>query len=61
MSLEARLANMRRYRDEAMQHPIKNKLYIEDLNISIAMFEKHIANGKPIIQQGWVDKEEESV
>ena len=56
MSLETRLARCKSYRDEAMKHPIENKLYIQDLELSIEMFEKAIR--KPIlIQKGWADEE----
>ena len=56
MSLEARLARCIAYRNEAMKQPEANRLYIEDLNLSIDMFSKAIA--KPVlIQKGWADEE----
>lgn len=56
MSLQSRLETMKKYREEALKKPKANKLYIEDLDLSIAMFEKQIANGNSyIIQSGWLD------
>lgn len=40
MSIESRLKDMYRYRDEALRDPIANKLYLEDLALSIPMFEQ---------------------
>jgi len=40
MSIESRLQNMYRYRDEALKDPVANKLYLEDLAISIPEFER---------------------
>lgn len=57
MSIETRLANMKRYLEEALKHPQKNKLYIEDLSISIPMFEKAIRNNTIVVQKGFVDSE----
>lgn len=63
MSLETRLARCIAYRNKAMELPIENALYIEDLNLSIEMFSKSIAStplladGKPIINKGWEDEE----
>ncbi len=57
MSIESRLKDMYRYRDEAMKDPKANKLYLEDLAISISMFERmaqqpnkeiSILNGFPV-------------
>ena len=59
MSLEARLERCKAYREEALRHPIKNKLYIEDLELSIAMFEQAIKQST--IRSGRLDSEEESV
>lgn len=59
MTLEHRLARCKVYREEALKQPRVNKLYIEDLNLSIAMFEKACINSS--IQHGWVDSEEKSV
>lgn len=56
MSLEHRLNRCIAYRNEAMKQPEANKLYIEDLNLSIDMFSKAIA--KPVLlQKGWADEE----
>ena len=59
MSLEARLKRCKAYREQALKHPVKNKLYIEDLDLSIAMLERAIK--RSIIQSGWLDSEEENV
>ena len=56
MTLEHRLARCKAYREEALKQPRVNKLYIEDLDLSIAMFEQACVN--PSIQHGWVDSEE---
>lgn len=37
---------MYRYRDEAMKDPVANKFYLEDLAVSIPMFEKAIKQPK---------------
>ena len=55
MSLEQRLARCIAYRDEAMKQPEDNKLYIEDLNLSIALFEQ-CKTYPSIIQKGWADE-----
>ena len=60
MTIETRLTNMRTYREEALKHPIANRLYLEDLEISIVMFEKAVKNKRSeniIIQKGFVDSE----
>lgn len=57
MSLQQRLANCKQYREEAMKHPIKNKLYIEDLELSIAMFESAVKTNSIIVGNGWIDNE----
>ena len=49
MTLETRLATMKRYREEAMKQPLANRLYIEDLDLSIAMFEAQKDKGYPVI------------
>ena len=49
MTLEIRLATMKRYREEAMKHPLANRLYIEDLDLSIAMFEAQKDKDYPVI------------
>lgn len=54
MTIETRLANMKAYREEALKYPQKNKLYIEDLNLSINMFEKQLKTSKPVLQSGWL-------
>lgn len=59
MNLEARLERCKAYFEEALKHPVKNKLYIEDLELSIAMFERAIKQSA--IQSGWINNEEESV
>ncbi len=59
MILEHRLVRCKSYREEALKQPRINKLYIEDLDLSIAMFEQACIN--PSIQHGWVDSEEEGV
>ena len=41
MKLETRLITMKQYLAEALLSPEENKLYIEDLNLSIAHFEKY--------------------
>lgn len=63
MTIETRLANMRKYREQALKQPNKNKLYIEDLDISIAMFEKAVTNSAKmeiVVQKGF-DLSEEGV
>jgi hypothetical protein len=56
-SIEARLKQMKKYRKEALLSPEENKLYIEDLNLSIKLFESQVRNGV-IINEGWLDSEE---
>ena len=63
MTIETRLKLMKEYRLEALADPDTNKLYIEDLELSIAMFEKAVKNkryNKTIIEKGF-DLSEESV
>ena len=63
MNIETRLKLMKEYHLEALADPVTNKLYIEDLELSIAMFEKAIKNkryNKAIIEKGF-DLSEESV
>lgn len=55
--IEARLKQMKNYLKEAMQNPIANRLYIEDLNLSIAAFEEQVKYANPMVQKGWVDSE----
>lgn len=54
MTIETRLANMKRYLEQALKQPNKNKLYIEDLQLSIPMFEEAIRNNKVVVQKGFV-------
>ena len=53
MLLETRLARCIAYRDEAMKEPEENRLYIEDLNLSIKMFSEAVK--KPEVRKGWED------
>lgn len=57
MIIETRLANMKKYLEKALKQPNKNKLYIEDLQLSIRMFEEAIRNNKVVVQKGFVDSE----
>ncbi len=57
MLLETRLARCIAYRDEALKHPEENKLYIEDLNLSIKMFSaatRSFASEEILVRKGWV-------
>ena len=56
MNPRTRLANCKAYQKEALKNPIANRLYLEDLELSIKMFEEQVE-----MQTGWVDSEEESV
>lgn len=60
MNLLTRLENMRKYRDVAIaQNDPSDKLYIEDLNTSIAYFEEAITKPKKqyeIINAKWLDE-----
>lgn len=56
--LAARLERCKQYREEALKHPTKNKLYIADLDQSIEMFESAVKTNAPIMGKGWVDNEE---
>jgi hypothetical protein len=56
-ALAARLERCKQYREEALQHPQKNKLYIEDLNLSIVMFKKAVKNNSSIYGKGWNSEE----
>ena len=53
MSLETRLTRCIAYRDEALKQPEENKLYIEDLELTIKMFSAAIK--KPEVRKGWED------
>lgn len=53
MTIETRLANMKKYQAEALKHPQKNKLYLEDLALSIPMFEEAVKNNVVIVQKGF--------
>ena len=63
MPIETRLARCITYRDEAMKQPEANRLYIDDLNLSIKMFSNAITS-KPeykafnntFIMKGWEDE-----
>ena len=55
MLLETRLARCIAYRDEAMLDPVGNRLYIEDLELSIKMFSAALK--KPEVRKGWEDEE----
>lgn len=60
MSLEARLERCKTYREQALKHPRANKLYIEDLNLSIEMFEQAVRSNSTrdiIVGKGWLDSE----
>jgi hypothetical protein len=50
MSIESRLQNMYRYRDEALKDPVANKLYLEDLAISIPEFERMVKQPKKVFE-----------
>lgn len=50
MTIESRLQDMYRYRDEALKDPIANKLYLEDLAISIPEFERMSKQPKKIFE-----------
>lgn len=56
MDIKTRLKLMKEYREEAMADPEANKFYIEDLDLSIAMFEKAAKNKGNIIQSGWLEE-----
>lgn len=53
MTIETRLANMKKYQAEALKHPQKNKLYLEDLALSIPMFEEAVKNNVVTVQKGF--------
>lgn len=63
MSLEARLERCKTYLDQALKQPKVNRLYIDDLNLSIAMFEQAVKLGSVEVQKGFVgvDSEEWNV
>lgn len=56
-ALAARLERCKSYREEALKHHQKNKLYIADLDLSIAMFEQAVKTNQSIVGKGWVDNE----
>lgn len=58
MQIEQRLARCKQYLAEALEHPRANKLYIEDLQLSIEMFEVAAKNNGIISGKSWVDSEE---
>lgn len=47
MKLETRLHQMKQYLKEALNDPIRNKLYIEDLELSISFCERQIVRVEP--------------
>lgn len=54
MLLETRLARCIAYREIALEKPNENRLYIEDLELSIKMFKAGLA--KPVFTgKGWID------
>jgi len=56
MTIESRLKTCKAYREEALLNPEENKLYIEDLDLSIAMFEKAVKSKrehKYLVQKGF--------
>ena len=54
MLLEHRLARCIAYRDEALKQPEENRLYIEDLELTIKMFSAAVK--KPEVRKGWEDE-----
>lgn len=50
MKPETRLAQMKKYLADAMLDPVANKLYIEDLNLSIEFFDKYVSEAPPALQ-----------
>ncbi len=50
MKLETRLEQLKRYRKEAMLDPVGNKLYIEDLNLSIKLFQSQVETQSKTIE-----------
>lgn len=48
MTIESRLKDMYRYRDEALKDPVANKLYLEDLEVSIHEFERMTQQPKKV-------------
>lgn len=56
--LEQRLKQMKAYRDVAIAHgDPSDKLYIEDLNLSISVFEAQLKYANPVVQKGWIDEQ----
>ena len=56
MLLETRLARCIVYRDEALKQPNENRLYIDDLTLTIKMFSSAVK--KPEVRKGWEDNED---
>lgn len=56
MSLTARLDRCKAYREEALKHPQENKLYIEDLDISIKCMENAVKHNTIVVGKNWVDE-----
>jgi hypothetical protein len=57
MTIETRLATCKAYREEALKHPKANRLYLEDLELSIAMFEEAVKHNTIVLQKGFIDSE----
>lgn len=55
MSLTARLERCKAYREEAIKQPQKNKLYIEDLDLSIEYMESAVKHNTIVVGKNWVD------
>lgn len=49
MKLETRIENIKQYLAEAMQSPEGNELYIEDLKLSLDIFQKAVNNKSEIV------------
>lgn len=49
MKLETRIENIKSYLTEALQSPEGNELYIEDLKLSLDIFQKAVNNKSEIV------------
>ena len=49
MKLETRIENIKSYLAEALQSPEGNELYIEDLKLSLDIFQKAVNNKSEIV------------
>lgn len=49
MKLETRIETIKQYLAEAMQSPEGNELYIEDLKLSLDIFQKAVNNKSEIV------------